>query len=68
MYYFSKSLSVDIQVSIVNLPVSFLLMSKLSLRYLATPRFDSVICFGLQGHEGQNGMERTNSWLSPKGR
>lgn len=68
MYCFSKSLSAAIQLSIVNLAVSFLLMNPLSLRYLAAPRFDSVICFGLQGQDGQNGMERTNSWLSPKRR
>lgn len=68
MYYFSKSLPVAIQTSIVKLAVSFLLINKLPPPTPATPRFDCVIDFGLQGQEGENRMERTNSGPSPKGR
>lgn len=68
MYYFSKSLPVAIQMSTVNLAVSFFLINKLSPRYLAVPRFDCVMCFGLEGQEGENRMGRTNSGLSSKGR
>lgn len=56
MYYFSKSLPVAIQMSTVNRAVSFLLINKLSPRYLAVPRFDFVMCFG-RGRRGRTGWE-----------
>lgn len=58
MYYFSKSLPVEVIVVYSESGCLFLFNNKLPPRYLATPRFDCV-CFGLQGQEEENRMQRT---------